>query len=189
MRGEETQVWGSGALRSGLCVLPGTHSKWVGREADGSLTQFRTYMTGELFAVLSQHSILGRLMERGPYLEDAFLTGVHRGWENPAHATHVLFSVRTAGLMGNLGPDCLADFLSGLLIGMELASALELFKTGDGSAGPADICFIGDEALCARYVAAWNCVAPSDCPVVVQKGHDASERGLWNIARAAGLLG
>ncbi|PMU87476.1 2-dehydro-3-deoxygalactonokinase, partial [Pseudomonas sp. GP01-A4] len=61
MRGEETQILGAG-VRDGILVLPGTHSKWATLEA-GRVTGFRTAMTGELYAVLLRHSLLGRLAE------------------------------------------------------------------------------------------------------------------------------
>ena len=64
MRGEETQILGamkSSGAHSGLFVLPGTHSKWARVEA-GCIVGFETFMTGEVFAVLKEHSVLGRMM-------------------------------------------------------------------------------------------------------------------------------
>jgi hypothetical protein len=63
MRGEETQLWGADLADGDCCVLPGTHSKWAWTGAGGAVERFQTYMTGELYAVLVQHSILGRLMQ------------------------------------------------------------------------------------------------------------------------------
>jgi 2-dehydro-3-deoxygalactonokinase len=79
MRGEETQILGQDDLREGeVVVLPGTHSKWVVAEGD-RIRRFRTYMTGELFAVLKGHSILGRLMTEAGEDPDAFDRGVRLG--------------------------------------------------------------------------------------------------------------
>src|SRR4051812_45149478 len=64
MRGEETQIFGALALSGkdeGLFLLPGTHSKWA-EVSGGRITSFRTFMTGEVFGALKDHTILGRLM-------------------------------------------------------------------------------------------------------------------------------
>ena len=63
MRGEETQLWGAGLAAGSCCVLPGTHSKWAWVGEHARVLGFQTHMTGEVFAVLTQHSILGRLMD------------------------------------------------------------------------------------------------------------------------------
>lgn len=59
MRGEETQLLGLALERplDGVVVMPGTHSKWV-RIANSRIESFSTFMTGEMFAVLSKHSLL-----------------------------------------------------------------------------------------------------------------------------------
>lgn len=118
MRGEEVQVLGAGA--EGLVCLPGTHSKWVEVKA-GRIERFSTHMTGELYAVLRQHSILGRMMEEGERDARAFREGVARAGESGG-LLHHLFGVRTRGLMGELGPAASASYLSGLLIGHEMRS-------------------------------------------------------------------
>ena len=77
MRGEETQVLGALAamrLSDGLFVLPGTHSKWV-TVVDGRITAFKTYMTGEVFAAMKDHTILGRLMADGGTGGEGFVAG------------------------------------------------------------------------------------------------------------------
>jgi len=116
MRGEEVQVLG--AQQNGLICLPGTHSKWVLVE-DNKIIRFSTHMTGEMYAVLKQHSILGRMMEEGEPDSRAFAEGVKRSGE-PGGLLHHLFGVRTRGLMGELGPAASASYLSGILIGHEL---------------------------------------------------------------------
>lgn len=116
MRGEETQVLG--AERDGLFCLPGTHSKWVEVRA-GRIERFSTAMTGEVYAVLKSHSILGRMMEQGRTHAAAFRSGVERSGE-PGGLLHHLFGVRTKGLMGELDAAGSSSYLSGLLIGHEL---------------------------------------------------------------------
>ena len=118
MRGEEVQVLGAGC--DGLICLPGTHSKWVVREG-GKIRRFRTHMTGEVFAVLKQHSILGRMMEEGKPDPAAFADGVARSGQIGG-LLHHLFGVRTRVLMGELGAAPSASYLSGILIGHELRS-------------------------------------------------------------------
>lgn len=116
MRGEETQILGAGA--DGLICLPGTHSKWVEVRA-ARIEKFATYMTGEVYAVLKQHSILGRMLEEGKADARAFADGVKRSGE-PGGLLHHLFGVRTRGLTGELKPAGSASYLSGIVIGHEL---------------------------------------------------------------------
>jgi 2-dehydro-3-deoxygalactonokinase len=123
MRGEETQLIGAlGELGPGshLVCLPGTHSKWA-RIADGRIAGFRTHMTGEVFGVLKAHSILGRLMAEGGEDEGAFDEGLARARETGG-LLHHLFGARTRGLLGGLPAAALSSYLSGLLIGHELAA-------------------------------------------------------------------
>ena len=136
MRGEEVQVLGAG--QEGLICLPGTHSKWV-QVRGGRIERFSTSMTGEVFAVLKQHSILGRMMEAGAPRPDAFQEGVHRSGEEGG-LLHHLFGVRSRGLMGELVPAASASYLSGLLIGHEL----RMFRQESFS-------LLGDPALVALY--------------------------------------
>lgn len=120
MRGEEVQVLGAieDLPSAALVCLPGTHSKWVVVE-DNEIIRFSTHMTGEMYALLKQHSILGRMMEEGEIDFHAFAQGVARSGE-PGGLLHHLFGVRTRGLMGELGAAASASYLSGILIGHEL---------------------------------------------------------------------
>jgi len=126
MRGEETQVIGSAALglSDGVFVMPGTHSKWV-HVALGKIQDFATYMTGEVFASLKDHTILGTLMEMSDFDLSAFQKGVSAAQDRRANLLHDLFHVRTLPLMGKLKETETADFLSGLLIGTEIVAALK----------------------------------------------------------------
>lgn len=122
MRGEETQILGvldalpvSGAW---IC-LPGTHSKWV-HVRERRIEAFRTFMTGELFAVLKRHSILGRMMDDTAVDLETFDAGLDVGCR--ADLLHGLFGVRALGLFDEIPSDRSASYLSGLLIGSELAA-------------------------------------------------------------------
>ena len=130
MRGEETQILGAleqVSARSPWICLPGTHSKWVKIEG-GRIVRFATYMTGEVFAVMKAHSILGRMMKEAKLDPVAFESGVLRARE-PGGLLHHLFGVRARGLFGDLPDEDSASYLSGLLIGHELAAIPRLNDT------------------------------------------------------------
>ena len=148
MRGEEVQIFGAmrlAGLTKGLFVLPGTHSKWATVQG-GRITGFRTFMTGEFYGLLSQHSILARTLEAdAPLDEAAFLRGVTRAG-NGEGLLHNAFGVRALGLFGRLSPAESASYLSGLLIGEEL-------RFQELPAGR-EVIAIGAPALTARYALA-----------------------------------
>jgi len=122
IRGEETQVLGSLGTGAAHFVTRGTHCKWIDVEGQ-QISGFATYMTGESFAIYKQHSILGRLMKDAPENESAFKRGVEKAFADPAGLLHDLFSVRTLGLFDEMPAGDLASYLSGLLIGHEVAHA------------------------------------------------------------------
>lgn len=189
MRGEETQIWGDSPGDTRMLILPGTHSKWVNCAASGSIVGFRTWMTGEMFSVLSSHSILGRLMRQGPFSADGFDLGVRRGFEAPEQLGRLLFSVRTAGLMQRLPAEGLADYLSGLLIGAEFGAARSCFglqPTTDRSTHTPTVPLrlIGEASLCERYARAAT-LAGFDAVVAPPA---LAARGAWRIAQHAGLI-
>lgn len=188
MRGEEVQI--AGALsahpewaREVCMVLPGTHSKWAWVER-GVLTHFATSMAGELFAVLRQHSILGRLMPASGAVEQdpsAFLRGVDAGYHAaPGQLITRLFGVRSLGLTGELQPQALPDYLSGLLIGSELAAMLR----GSEVAANTPLVLVGTPELTQRYQRAMQ-VAGREPEAVLD---NTAPQGLWKIAGLAGLV-
>ena len=126
MRGEETQLLGvTEPDFSGLVCIPGTHSKWIGIEA-GNIVEFSTYMTGELFSVTAQHSILAHAVETaGPPPADSqpFREGLATALAQPMALTASLFRLRASQLLGFEQRADGAARLSGLLIGTELADA------------------------------------------------------------------
>ncbi|MBW4709904.1 2-dehydro-3-deoxygalactonokinase [Roseobacter sp. YSTF-M11] len=180
MRGEETQIIGASAqgLKDGMFVMPGTHSKWV-QVAEGQIVDFSTYMTGEIFAALKEHTILGTLMEADGFNEEAFEMGARAGLDGRTNLLNNLFHVRTLPLMGKIPKVATADYMSGLLIGTEVAAATQDAE----DIGP--ITVVGRNDLSDRYETALGMAgfnsrrAPDD---IVAQGH-------FLIARAAGLLG
>jgi len=182
MRGEETQAMGALARLGddALLVMPGTHSKWAHLHG-GQLVSFRTMMTGELFALLRQHSILGRGQAEAaeaaaPARDAAFRDGVLAARAHGAFAR--LFSTRALTLTGGLEMGCVPDYLSGLLIGEELRVAAVALPSA------ARVALTGDAALCDRYARAFAIVGAA----VPERIPDTALDGLRRIAARAGLL-
>ncbi|NBD29902.1 MAG: 2-keto-3-deoxy-galactonokinase [Alphaproteobacteria bacterium] len=125
MRGEETQIAGFLADNpgfDGVLCLPGTHCKWVHVSA-GEVVSFRTFMTGELFALLEQASVLRHSVTGGDWDAGAFSAAVEDAMSRPATVAADLFSIRAGALLDGTGPGASRARLSGLLIGLELAGA------------------------------------------------------------------
>lgn len=145
MRGEEVQIFGAmrlAGLADGLFVLPGTHSKWA-TVRGGKVTGFRTFMTGEVYGLFAQHSILARTLDgNAPLDEVAFRRGVARAGDAEG-LLHNAFGVRALALFGRLSPAESASYLSGLLIGEELGR--QALPPGG------EVIAIGTSALVARY--------------------------------------
>ena len=184
MRGEETQLLGAIGMRERnvLAVLPGTHSKWA-RVEHGRVVDFTTFLTGELYGVLIDHSMLGRLAghEAGKFSRDVFSRGAARGLAD-GELAHDIFGARTLALTGALQSEHVADWLSGLLIGREVRAA----RAWGLRAGiePATVRVIGTDTLVERYE-----LALADAGLVAERGHaDAAARGLWRIAVHAGIV-
>ena len=179
MRGEETQMlgWLSDAAedqRSGtLLCLPGTHTKWVQIE-EGVVTHFNTSLTGELFAHLCSHSVLIR-GEQHPN-DNAFVDGMGRGFQTPA-ISQTLFSTRSRVLLKTMPETAARDYLSGLLIGADVKSAVELWK-------PSAAVVIGDKAIANLYTTALRGLSV-DAAVV--DGARMAVRGLWEIHTRVGI--
>lgn len=185
MRGEETQVFGALdalGIDDGVFVLPGTHSKWVQVE-NRRIRDFHTYMTGEVYALLRQHSILSRTMPEGDPVSweqgrAAFSTGCALAAEGAL--LHNLFSVRSRGLLGGLSSELAPDYLSGLLIGEEIREALVSME----SAAAPQIHLVCKPALLQRYQEALAVfgLKGAACP------EQASYLGMLAIARHLGLV-
>jgi 2-dehydro-3-deoxygalactonokinase len=150
MRGEETQLWGAALSAGHCCVLPGTHSKWAWMGGGDSIERFQTYMTGELYGLLTQHGILGKLMRFGEASAEGFERGARIGLAEPG--------------------------ISGILIGAEIGGALR-------HGAPERVALLGDAGLCARYASALRLAGVESDRVP----EDATTRGQWRLAAAAGL--
>ncbi|CAD6556747.1 2-dehydro-3-deoxygalactonokinase [Paraburkholderia sabiae] len=192
MRGEETQIFGalacaqaSAASKGMLIGLPGTHAKWV-MVRDAKIERFDTFMTGEVFAALSEHTILGRTMITPDHPDTgAFLRGVQVARDQgKAGVLATIFSTRTLGLTGQLAREQQPDYLSGLLIGHELSGLEAALAQQQSTLAGNALQLIGNEALCERYRLALAQFGCHQADLVKQ----ATERGLWRIAAQAGLV-
>lgn len=142
MRGEETKLVGlvSGGMTDGLVCMPGTHSKWATLRG-GRVEGFATHMTGDVFAAVSEHTILGRTIDlEAPPDWAAFDHGAVRA-RRAGGLLHHLFGTRALHLLDGMTPAEGASYLSGLLIGHEVAAA--------GGDGPVEV--VGSGALVERY--------------------------------------
>ena len=179
MRGEETQVLGAATVlgvQDATMVLPGTHSKWV-QLKDDAIVKFNTFMTGEFYAMLAQHSILAKSL---PELSDkpavldatAFLQGIDRAQTSSQSGQGLLgnaFSTRVKSLFNELQPAQAASYLSGLVIGDELAA----MRLPAGS----QVIVIGSVTLCERYTLALAHLGVRTRPM----GNQAACAGLHSI--------
>lgn len=170
MRGEETQIAGALALMpgfDGVICLPGTHSKWAHLSA-GEVVSFQTYLTGEMFALLSQASVLRHGMQGEGWDEAAFDAGVSDALSRPERIGAKLFGIRAEGLISGLPAAAARARLSGLLIGMELAAARPYWL---GQA----VVIVGSEGISASYSRALKALGVESRLV---KGGDAVLAGL-----------
>ncbi|MFV3130504.1 2-dehydro-3-deoxygalactonokinase [Niveispirillum sp. KHB5.9] len=179
MRGEETQILGALAtkpeLRQGrrLLCLPGTHAKWVLLE-DGTVRHFQTGFSGELFALLRQHSVLGRGTDGlQPQAGAAFDRGVERALTKAA-LPHLLFEARSRQLLEGMTAQDALSFLSGLVIGADVAGGLA------GVSGDLDgpVTLVASPVLTDAYAAALR-VAGQDAACL--DGADLALAGLFSV--------
>ena len=179
MRGEETEALGAWSLapeyvleQGALVILPGTHSKHVSIR-QGEILEFHTYMTGELFEVLSTHSVLRHSLPSSPTdgdnssaaawpeVRQAFQEGVHLGAERPLE--NALFLVRTGSLLSGRNTKDSAALLSGILIGSELA----ILRDSQTSTRPILLCASGELAL--RYQASMEALSLSKSLLLLEE--------------------
>ena len=178
MRSEEVQVFGSLDLGLNHFVTPGTHSKWITTAGD-RLIRYATYVTGEVFAALKNHTILGRLMQDGPDDEEAFATGVRAALSDPAGFLHRIFSARSLALFGEIQPGSIASYLSGQVIGTEVAHAIR------DNPRDAEYAVLASPGIGGRYVKAIGIAG-----LKVRYGDpQAIVKGLHIIAKQAGVIG
>jgi 2-dehydro-3-deoxygalactonokinase len=183
MRGEETEIFGVADAGARLIVLPGSHSKWA-RVAGDRVVAFKTFITGELFAALRDHTLAGAFAKAAPAKSPgkAFALGVGRGAASAASQgasglLGLLFGARSLPLMGALDADDSGEYLSGLIIGAEIGEGRRLYPGEEPH-------LAGAEALVRRYLAAFVSLG-----VPARAGPPlAAARGLFRIARDGGLL-
>ena len=149
MRGEETQLLGAVALgvRDGWFVLPGTHSKWA-EVRDGRLVSFHTFMTGELYALLSTQGTLAAASRDPVVSPAAFEAGVAAARDGTLSNT--LFGCRAKVVTGEMPAAHAASYLSGLLMGAEWHDRRRVW----GEQPPAQVHAIGSRALAEGHAAA-----------------------------------
>jgi 2-dehydro-3-deoxygalactonokinase len=174
MRGEETQIFGAMRLRPEInagrhvMILPGTHSKWVKVE-DGRITSFRTFLTGEVFAVLQGSSLLTAGRDGGgDSVQDGFSEGLSRGAETGG-VLGSLFEARAAQLRDGRSAGWASEFISGLLLGGELAEMARIEQL------PRDVIVVGGADLAERYARA---LAASDVRATPLDGDACALAGL-----------
>jgi 2-dehydro-3-deoxygalactonokinase len=146
MRGEETQIAGFLSMNKdwdGVVCLPGTHTKWVHISAN-EIISFRTFMTGEMFTLLSQNSVLKHSVGGAGWDDEAFNTGLEQSMGRPESLAANLFSIRAADLLTDQTPHQARARLSGLLIGAELAAS-KPYWLGQ------NVCVLGADGLSKIY--------------------------------------
>ncbi len=182
MRGEETQLLGAiAAYAKGeqLVCMPGTHSKWV-RVLDGQVTGFSTFMTGELFDVITKHSILSHAVAGAadmPPDTKAFEAALKTALDKPALVTNLLFTARSGQLLNGLTAAGAQALISGTLIGAEIAGAR-------ASAGQnATITLVASGRLQALYEDAFRTLSLNyktiDADAAVRRGLSAAAEAIW----------
>ncbi|MBT8154957.1 2-dehydro-3-deoxygalactonokinase [Epibacterium ulvae] len=146
MRGEETQIRGVTARMpdyDGVICLPGTHTKWV-RIKQGQIGEFATFMSGELFTVIGQHSVLRHSVGTSGWDRDAFRTACQGATDDATFLMRSLFGLRAGSLLADLSPEAARATLSGLLLGAELAAARSFW-------GDRDVTIVGESTLSQAY--------------------------------------
>ena len=146
MRGEETQI--AGFLKhqpdfDGVLCLPGTHTKWA-RISAGELVSFTSFMTGELFSLLANQSVLRPCVAGQGWDSAAFDDAVSTAQSHPARVASDLFSIRAASLIDDLPVSAARARLSGLLIGQEITAAKPYWLG-------MEVVILGDDPLASLY--------------------------------------
>jgi 2-dehydro-3-deoxygalactonokinase len=175
MRGEEIQIFGALntlQIDAAQFVLPGTHSKWA-QVAGGNIAAFKTFMTGEFYALLSQHSILAKTcLPDAPWKKEVFLEGVTQS-QKSGGLLHHAFSARSLALFEKLSPAQSSSYISGLLIGEEINSARPQ-ELGSGS----PLFILGNSQLTQRYACALEAFEIQAQAVT----DEVTWSGLWALA-------
>jgi 2-dehydro-3-deoxygalactonokinase len=186
IRGEETQIVGLLAREpkfDGVVVLPGTHSKWA-TVTGGAIADFQTYLTGELFGLLARDSFLRHSVAEGrdePSTLPGFELGIRRTVEEGLPFLAAIFSVRARQLLHGVDPEDNFAYLSGLIIGGEIAAARDSGRLWQGRA----LRIVGSRSLARAYARAFEI---SGYQAEALDGSDLVVAGLLRLARAARLF-
>lgn len=176
MRGEETQLLGAKNLGpASLYIMPGTHCKWVHADKD-TVQDFRTVMTGELHYLLLNHSLIGTGLPEQQTSHEAFMTGLHRGISD-SDLLPRLFEIRAAHVLGELPRSEVSEFLSGLLIGNEVAAMTRHYAPD----AQQSITIVANPALNQRYA---NALELLGYQAKALDGDNAFQAGIRSIANA-----
>jgi len=179
MRGEEIQIFGaltSQHIHSAQFVLPGTHSKWA-HVVDGKIKAFKTFMTGEFYALLSQHSILAKTcLPDAPLKKEVFIEGVMQS-QKPGGLLHHAFSARSLALFEKLNPAQSSSYISGLLIGEEIKSAKD--ERSEKLENQAPLFILGNGQLTQRYGFAMEALGLSATALA----DEVTWTGIWALAQ------
>ena len=175
MRGEEIQIFGAlttQQIQTAQFVLPGTHSKWA-HVSDGKIYAFKTFMTGEFYALLSQHSILAKTcLPDAPLKKEVFIDGVMQS-QKPGGLLHHAFTARSLALFEKLNPAQSSSYISGLLIGEEIKSAKAEMQ-GQGT----PLFILGHGQLTQRYGFAMEALGLTATALA----DEVTWSGLWALA-------
>jgi len=183
MRGEETQLLGAlGADATGDAVvcIPGTHSKWAIVKG-GTVERFATFMTGELFSVVSRETILSHAVANAEEAENvsAFKSAVVAAVEAPALAANLLFRVRSSQLLHGGSAAAARERISGTLIGLELAAGLDKDRAKSG------ITLVASGRLQELYRLAFDTlsvpVRSIDAEEAVRRGLSMAAAAIWKL--------
>ena len=146
MRGEETQIAGflnENPNFNGSICLPGTHSKWV-EIKNNNIIKFKTFMTGELFEIISKNSVLIHSVKAEKIDKMELLKSVDKILQKPELFSNALFQLRADDLINSKGPAIYKSRLSGYLLAIELLGSMEFWKNND-------IILIGNQDLIEMY--------------------------------------
>jgi len=146
MRGEETQIAGflnENPNFNGSICLPGTHSKWV-EIKNNNIVKFKTFMTGELFEIISKNSVLIHSVKAEKIDKMELLKSVDEILQKPELFSNALFQLRADDLINSKGPTIYKSRLSGYLLAIELLGSMEFWKNND-------IILIGNQNLIEMY--------------------------------------
>ena len=177
MRGEELQLLGEGTQQENmLVIMPGTHSKWA-QLAAGTIENFRTIVTGELFDVLRNQTLIGQLADGSDWHEKAFLNGIEQGYRSQTIISD-LFTCRSGVLLQHHNAEAIHSYLSGLLIGNEIREGMVMATESSM------IKLIGSDTLCDKYRLALNHLSLTTVTQDENPIHDAAASGYLQLMQS-----